>query len=358
MHKLRLAVIGTGMAWERLHLPALQQLKNYYEIVALSNPSRDRLLQAASEISLDPKNTYEDYHKMLERDDIDVVNIAVPIELNYIVSRDVAKAGLHIICEKPLAPNMEQALDFLELQKRYHVKIMIAENFRYNQENNIIKGLIEEKKIGDVLYFIKNNIANFEEAMVQDTFAAKEWRQHPKFIGGCIVDAGVHDVAAMRYIFGEIEAISAFGTPQAEEYSPYASIHAIMNFKNGVVGNYSYCCKGKELQYPLVGLRIFGTEGTIYLEDKNCGVINVMYRQDNKHEMISFTPEKGYYNEFKDFYDALTSDKEVQVTPNVEFGDLKTVFAFLESAKNKKSVRIDDKLEFITRLTTFKKNHF
>jgi len=47
--------------------------------------------------------------------------------------------------------------------------------------------------------------------MTKDTFAATEWRQHPKFYGGAFLDAAVHDIAAMRHIFGAVECVQAFG---------------------------------------------------------------------------------------------------------------------------------------------------
>ncbi|PKM94272.1 MAG: oxidoreductase [Firmicutes bacterium HGW-Firmicutes-1] len=341
MTKIRLAVIGTGMAWERLHLPALKELSDYYEIVALSNDNEDRLVQAANEIGLTTDHIYTNYHDMLKGEEIDVVNIAVPIEMNYLVSEEVAKAGFNIICEKPLAPSLDQAEDYLKLQSKYGVKILIAENFRYNEENTIIRDLINDNKIGDVLYFIKNNVSNFEDAMVKDTFAAKEWRQHPEFKGGVILDASVHDIATLEFIFGEVESVSAFGVPLKEDYAPYSVINSIMLFKSGLIGTYNYCLKGKELQYPLVGFRIFGTEGTIYLEDRMCGAINVMYKKDNKHEIYNYTPDRGYYNEFKNFYDALTADVDVAVPPNVEIQDARIVFTILKSANKKKALTVD-----------------
>lgn len=341
MRKIKLGVIGTGMAWDRLHLPAINYLSSQYQVVALADVNEERLIQAANKIGLSHDHIYTSYHEMLKNEDMDVVDIAVPIELNYTVSEEVAKAGFNIICEKPLAPTLDEAQDYLKLKDRYGIDILIAENHRYNEENMIIKKMVEEKKIGDVLYFIKNNVSNFEDSMTQDTFAAKEWRQHPEFEGGTILDGGVHDIAALEYIFGEVESVAAFGVPQEEDYSPYAVINAIMQFKSGVVGTYIHCVKGKELQNPAVGLRIFGTEGEIYLEDRMCGVINVMYKQNNQHEMVYYTPDMGYINEFKNFYEALTKDTSIQVSPKVGFTDTKIVFTLLKSAKKKKAISLD-----------------
>lgn len=343
---LKMAVIGTGMAWERLHLPAVRELQDKYEVVALANPSREKLIDAANKIQLAHNHIYQDYHKMLKKEQIDVVNIAVPIDMNYVISEQVAKAGFHIICEKPLAPTIEEAKKFLDISQKYNVHIMIAENYRYNEENNIIKNLIEEERIGRVQYFIKHNCFDFTEEMKKNSFAAKEWRQHPNFPGGALLDGGVHDIAALRYIFGNVSELCTFGKSQEEEYCPYEYIHTNFSFSSGIVGTYIYNTQGKEIQRPLMGLRIVGTKGMIYLEEKTCGIINVFYN-DGGHEMIPFRPKRGYYNEFLNYYESVVNGDNLKVPPIIEFGDTMLVFAMLQSAKNKQVVTIDSQNRFL-----------
>lgn len=340
MKKIRLAVIGTGLAWERLHYPAIQELSDKYEIVALANRTKADAVNFAQKINLAYDNVYDDYNQMLKRNDIDAVDILVPIQMNYEVSEAVAKSGKPFICEKPLAPDMEQAQKYLELSKKYNVKIMIAENYRYNEENNKIKELVNSGKIGQVVFFIKNNINCFPCQMSQDTFAGTEWRQHPRFPGGAFLDAALHDIAGMRYIFGDIECVSAFGIPQKEDFNPYKSINTSMMFKNGVLGNFVYFPSGMENVKPPVGFRIYGTQGEIYLEDKSKGQIAVAYN-DGRTEEISYTPERGYYNELLNFYNALNNTEPVYVTPEVEYRDVKTVFDILSAVEQKNVVYVD-----------------
>jgi len=278
---------------------------------------------------------------MLRREDIDVVDILVPIELNYKVSEDVAKSGKDFICEKPLAPDMKQAKKYLDLSKKYKVKIMIAENYRYNEENNKIRDLVNSGKIGDAIYFVKNNINCFPCEMTKDTFAATEWRQHPDFRGGTFLDAALHDIAAVRHIFGSVKYVSAFGKPQKEDFNPYTSISSNIMFQNGTIGQYTYYPSGQEPQRPLLGFRIFGTKGEIYLEEKNCGIINVAYN-DGTSEQVPFTPERGYYNELLNFYNAMNGKEEISVTPEIEYGDVKMVFDILESIEKRKVVEVDE----------------
>lgn len=341
MKKIRLGVIGTGLAWERLHYPALNELSDKYEIKALANRTKADAELFADKIGLPRENVHEDYRDMLKRNDIDAVDILVPIEQNYTVSADVAEAGFDFICEKPMAPDMEQAKKFLELAgNNKQLNIMIAENYRYSEEYNKIKQLVDEKRTGDVIYFIKNNVTCFPCGMSQDTYAGTEWRQHPRYPGGAFLDAALHDIAGMRYILGEIECVQAFGKPQEQDFNPYISINANILFKNGVIGQFNYYPSGMEAIKPMVGFRIFGTKGQIFLEDKTSGVITAGYN-DGSTETITFTPERGYYNELLNFYNAVNGTESILVTPEVEYGDVKTVFQILDSVKYRRITYVD-----------------
>ena len=340
MKKIRLAVIGTGMAWERLHWPAIQELGDKYEVVALCNRTRADAENFAQSINLDFSNVYDDYHKMLKRDDIDAVNVLVPIEQNYDIAADVIKANKHLIAEKPLAATLEGAKKLVDLHQKHNVKIMVAENYRYNEEMNKIRDIINEGKIGKVIYFILNKIVDFESEMKKDSFAAKEWRQHPQYRGGTFADAALHDIAGMRHIFGPVDHVYGMGIPQQEDYNPYISVNSQILFQNGVIGQFSYYPDGQETQTPLVGLRIFGMNGEIYLEEKMSGTINLTYR-DGRSEQIAYTPKRGYYNELLNFYNAFNGTEDISVTPAIAYGDVKMVFDILTSIETQQPVYVD-----------------
>jgi predicted dehydrogenase len=340
MKKIRLAVIGTGLAWERLHWPAISELNDKYEIVALCNRTKSDAENFAATIGLDKSNVYDDCNEMLKRNDIDAVDVLVPIQENYEVAAAVLKAGKNLIAEKPLAATMEGANKLLDLHRQYPSLAMVAENYRYNDENNILKDMIGQGRIGEAVYFVRNNVVDFKSEMKKDTFAATEWRQYPHYPGGAFLDAALHDIAAMRLIFGDVNTVYALGRPQDEPYSPYMSYNCQIHFKNNVVGQYNYFCDGLETQKPPIGLRIFGTKGEIYLEDKNSGKIFVSYRDGNAEE-ISYMPGRGYYNELLNFYKAFNGQENILVTPEVGMGDMKMIFDILKSIETGQPVKVD-----------------
>lgn len=349
MGKIRMGIIGTGMAFEKLHYPAYQELKDKFQIVCVCDSDLAKAKNWQEALGLKQEDIYSDYQQMLQRTDIDAFDIMVPIELNYQVLKEVAKAGKPIICEKPLAPTKEQAKAARNLPEKFNVPIMIAENYRYNEEIDIIRDLIRTNEIGDVYYFIQNRVVDFPGDMLKNKFPAKEWRQYPEFPGGAFLDTGVHDMAALRHIFGAIDYVQAMGRKQEEDFAPYSVIQANLQFMNGIIGNYTFFPAGKEMQRPLIGLRIFGTKGMIYLEERDCGTINVAYNNGTSKQ-IPYQPQRGYYNELLNFYKAATGEEQLSVTPELEYGDAMTIFAVLDSIKEGKNVPVDSKESFAYRL--------
>ena len=117
---------------------------------------------------------------------------------------------------------------------------MIAENYQYAEETNLIRDLVRTNAVGDTYYFIYNRVIDFPQDMEKDTFAATEWRQHPEFPGGAIFDTGVHDMAAIRHIFGAVESVHAFGVPQQRDFALIQLFRPISNSKMGLSANFHF----------------------------------------------------------------------------------------------------------------------
>jgi len=328
--RVKLGIIGIGMAWNRLHWPALAKLSGKYEITAVCNKTIEKAQNFANSISLPPDRVYADYREMLTRDDIDAIDVLVPISENFEVARDVLGSGRHLIAEKPFASSPKAAKELISLKNEKNLTVLVAENFRYEEENIIIKKLLTDKTIGEALSFIQVNGVDFEKEQTCDMFAAKEWRQHPAFEGGIFLDGGIHDIARMRFLFGDVDTISAIGLPQDKDYCAYAAISVLLRFQCGIAGQYSYLSAIGELNKPPVGLRIFCTEGEIYLESKECGKVQV-FRKDGTNEDLPFAPGQGYYNELLNFWGALKNGDTIVSAPEKELGDIELIYEILQT---------------------------
>ena len=344
MRQLGVGIVGTGMAFERLHLPAYRALTEQYKLVALCNENLGEARAWADKLGVPAQNVVADPCQLARREDVDVVDIIVPIPANFKVTEKVAAAIAHsgkgIICEKPLAPTQRQAQAARKLPEKYEVPILIAENYRYNEEIQKIRQIIAEKWVGDPVYFIQNRVMDTPEEMRGNTFAATEWRHHPDFPGGVILDTGVHDMAALHHIFGPIEEVHAYGVAQDDDFAPFAALQSNIRFRSGLIGQYSFYSAGKEMQRPLIGLRILCTNGMVYLEERDCGTVNVAHN-DGRSEQIPYKPQQGYYWELVNFYNHMTQGEPLQVTPEIEFGDTSTMLAILRSAQEGRPIPLE-----------------
>src|SRR5690606_9268007 len=215
MRQLRIGIVGTGMAFEQLHLPALEWLRREYRITGLCDADPDRARGWAQRLGLGPEAVAETPEALARRDDVDVIDIIVPIAENFrvteAVARQVAGSGKGIICEKPLAPDPQQARAARDLPEKYGVPILIAEQYRYNEEIGIIRRLVEEGRVGAPLYCIQNRTVDFPAEALEGGVAGARWRQEPASPGGMILDIAIHDLAAWQRIFGGVEDAHAYG---------------------------------------------------------------------------------------------------------------------------------------------------
>lgn len=177
---------------------------------------------------------------MLARTDIHAVIIALPIKNQSQYIRKAIGAGKHVLSEKPIAENMQEAEALL---KWYRTEVdtskttwAVAENFRYM--NSFNKGADEVKKMGRQLTFRCRAQGLVEGGKYFET----EWRKNPTHQGGFLLDGGVHSTAAIRLMMGKenpLVSLSAHTAQLQPHLPPVDTIEAVAKAKNGAVGTIS-----------------------------------------------------------------------------------------------------------------------
>src|SRR6056297_3151998 len=104
MKKIKLGIVGCGIAAKELHLPPIKELKDKYEITALHNRTRSKAELLADEIDGQPA-IFDSYEKMLEEGTIDAIDLALPTVLNQDFIVKAVDRKIPIICEKPISHN-------------------------------------------------------------------------------------------------------------------------------------------------------------------------------------------------------------------------------------------------------------
>ncbi len=324
---VRLGVIGGGLAVKLLHWPALERLKEQFQVVAVADVVPDAA-QATAEM-VGGCRTARDYRELLSADDVDAVLISLPIHLTAQVLMESARAGKHVICEKPLAANLAQGQEVVAALRNVPVVVEIAENYHYRGDLRQVREWIAAGRIGQV-YLIDLMSVYWHD--ITNGFASTPWRWDSQFRGGPLLDGGVHQAALFRELGGEVEQLEAFSKGIHPVLSGPDTLALNLRFRSGALGRLLYTAAAVEAQNLFPEGVVLGTEGTIVLEAEQ-----VRLRRRGEPEEV-YTPtleDDGYYNEFLNFYGAITNGVPVVATPEEAYRDLELIMRALDSAESR-----------------------
>jgi len=322
---LRLGVIGCGLATKHLHWPALRQLPDKFEIVAVCNRSPEKAREFAQMAGLNKFET--DYRRLLDAREIDAFLVSLPIGQNAPVTRASLAVGKHVLCEKPLAHTLEAAKALRDFAKQSVPVLLVGENYYYRDDFNDALTLIRDGRIGGIFLITYEATSEVDPTK---SYGATAWRQVPAHRGGFVSDAGVHHAAVLRMFGGEIRAVNAFAKNVHPLIRAEDNIAANVEFANGAIGHYFASYTAKAPQHG-TRLRIFGTEGNIEITHGGLTFFNpqISATAETRH-YPNF--DNGFINEWRAFYDAVRHGKTFPSTAEQCYTDQAVIIAMLDSA--------------------------
>jgi predicted dehydrogenase len=188
----RVAVIGAGII-SGMHLEALKEL-NQFQAVAIADLAEDRAKDAALQYQLNP---YTNYKEMIEKENPDVVVIALPHFLHKEAAVWCANKGCHILLEKPMALNLQECDDIIEAVAQNNVKLMVGHTQHYKAENRKAKEIIEQGALGDLVMINDTRHLFYYNPERPDWFFEKE-----KSGGGLLANFGAHSLDKIQWLTG------------------------------------------------------------------------------------------------------------------------------------------------------------
>jgi levoglucosan dehydrogenase len=210
MQKLNVAMIGGGFMG-KAHAMAYAAMPMFFW-PAPAIPVRKVVVDINHEMAETARDRFgfeeasSDWRAVIARPDIDIIDICTPNNSHAEIAIAAARAGKHIICEKPLARTGEESKTMLDAVRASGSIHMVAFNYRRTPAVALAKKLIEEGRIGDIL--------NFRGTYLQDWSADPDsplsWRFQKSVAGsGTVGDIGTHVVDFARYLVGEIASVNA-----------------------------------------------------------------------------------------------------------------------------------------------------
>jgi len=197
--KIRYAVVGLGHIAQVAVLPAFRNSKNS-ELVAIVSGEAEKREKLGKKYRLDHVYSYEEYDRALS--EVDAVYIAVPNHLHREYAVRAANAGVHVLCEKPMAVTEEECRAMIDAAEQNQAKLMIAYRLHFEAGNLEAIRLAESGKLGDLRIFT----SEFAQQVNGDNVRVTEATERG---GGPVYDMGVYCINAARYLFRD-EPIEVF----------------------------------------------------------------------------------------------------------------------------------------------------
>lgn len=312
--KIGYCIVGLGRISMGHFMPAIK-MSSKAKVTALVSGHRDKAERMAAEYGVPSGSiyNYEDYDAIAKNPEIDAVYIALPNSMHAEYTIRAAKAGKHVLCEKPMAAGVEECKEMIQACESARKKLMIAYRCQYEPTNLRAVQLIREGKIG--------TIQSIESAF-GFRIAPNEWRLDKKLSGGGpLVDVGIYCLNASRYLTGE-EPIAVKGfSSVVDRDGRFAQVEETlswtMKFPGGALASCTCTYGGAMTGY----FRVRGSQGTILVEPAfNYDKLHLMARFEDK-ETLDFAPNdpdpQQFLREADHMADCILQNKEPK-TPGQE----------------------------------------
>ncbi|WP_409304109.1 Gfo/Idh/MocA family protein [Peribacillus sp. SCS-155] len=304
MKKINIGMIGGGFMGKAHALAYAGMPMFFWPAPAI--PYRHTVVDVTEELAKDAslrlgfENYSTDWREVVEDPNIDVIDIVTPNDSHAEIAIAAAKAGKHIISEKPLARTAEEAKSMLEAVEAAGVKHMVAFNYRRTPAVALAKKYIDEGRIGKIL--------NFRGTYLQDWSADPNsplsWRFQKKIAGsGALGDIGTHVIDFARYLVGEISDVNAvaktwiperpvqsggtdkLGTVKASDDVPRSAVDVddefmtLVKFENGAIGSIE-ATRNAWGRNNFLTFEIHGDKGSLYFNYENRDELQVSFSDD------------------------------------------------------------------------------
>jgi myo-inositol 2-dehydrogenase/D-chiro-inositol 1-dehydrogenase len=224
--KVKIAVIGTGRMGS-VHSRNIARLIPEADLVAVCDIRLEVAQAVADELGI--QRVVKDYHDLLSDQEIEAILIASSTDTHAFIMKDVAEAGKHIFCEKPLALELDKIDEALKAVAKAGVKLQVGFNRRFDKSFQRVREIVSSGEIGRPCIL---RITNRDP-----DFPAMEFL---KVSGGIFLDLAIHDFDMVRFQLGEVVEVYAAGgvliEPKLKEFGDVDTDVVILKFANGAVG--------------------------------------------------------------------------------------------------------------------------
>jgi glucose-fructose oxidoreductase len=329
--KIRYAVVGLGYIAQAAVLPAFAHAEENSELAALVSGDPGKLKAVAKRYKVKKTYSYEQYAECLASG-IDAVYIALPNSMHREYSEAALRAGVHVLCEKPMATTEEDCRAMIDAAAKTNVKLMIAYRLHFERGNLSAIEAIREGKIGEPRIF---------HSVFAQQVEPGNTRLRSDLGGGPLFDMGIYCINAARYLFGEepyeVFSFAAKGTD--ERFAEVEEMNAaILRFPNDRLASFT-CSFGAadRSEYEVVG-----TKGSLRMDPgyEMVGDLKSELMVGGKKHKTTFKKRDQFGPELTYFSDCILNGKNPEPSGAEGLADVRIIRALRESAEKGRPVEI------------------
>jgi glucose-fructose oxidoreductase len=329
-NRIRYAVVGLGHIAQVAILPAFAHARKNSTLIALVSDDPTKRKELAGKYKVDQAYSYAQYERCLEQ--VDAVYIALPNSMHAEYTIRAAKAGVHVLCEKPMAVTVNECQRMIKACRENRVKLMIAYRLHFEEINLKAIELIQRGRLGELKFFNSSFSMTVKHGNI---------RTKADLGGGTLYDIGVYCINAARYLFRseptEVLAMSVGG--QTRKFSEIdESTAALLHFNGKRLAAFVTSFNASDV----ASYRIVGTKGQLHVEPAYEYAEGLAYKltingkQTTKRlgKRDQFAPQLLYFS------DCILKDRSPEPSGEEGMQDVRIVQALYQSAKTRRAVKI------------------
>lgn len=342
---MKYALIGCGRIATN-HMKAA--VNNRLDIVAVCDilPEAMGALLAKHGLQDTEIKRYQDYKEMIEECKPELVSIATESGNHAEIALYCIEKGVHVIIEKPMAMNMEDAEKIIKMSNEKNVKVSASHQNRFNVAIQELRKAIEADRFGR----LSHGSIHVRWNRNKGYYDQAPWRGTWKDDGGCLMNQCIHGIDLLRWMFGdEVEEVYGTTRQQFHDYLEAEDVGmAVLKFKNGAIATIEgttnvYLRNLEETLY------IFGEKGTVKIGGTSTNNIDVWDFEDETEadknikgleEQTSNVYGNGHTSLFADMIDAIKNDRTPYVDAVAGKNALEIVLAIYKSQKTGMPVKL------------------
>lgn len=329
---MRFAVVGLGHIAQAAVLPAFKHAKNC-ELAALVSDDAEKARQVGKMYGVSQIVDYEGYDALLESGAVDAVYIALPNHLHCDFTVRAAQAGVHVLCEKPMAVTEAECKAMITAAELAEIKLMIAYRLHFEEANLRAIDVAQSGKIGEARVFT----STFTHPVVEGNIRVKG-----QLGGGTLYDIGIYCINAARYLYRDepIEVVAASfngGDPKYENVDEATSV--TLRFPGDRVATFTSSFGVGEVD----AYRIVGSKGDLRVEPAFAytGPLKHYLTIDGKLTEREFESKDQFAALLVELANCIREDRDPEPNGIEGLADVRIIEAAYRSAIERRPVRIE-----------------